>query len=327
MASHLSRDQLLKFRDRELPPEELIAAGGHLGGCETCRRELSEMASGESLIAAVRAAGREHLSYEQMDAWVEETLDSTEREIVMAHIGLCEACARQLQAYESYASAMAAAIPPPAQESTGWRDRVRALLQTPRFAMIATAALVLLVLSPLVIHKAEAPGDRQDLASLRPPALGDLPANPDTTLLYPVSEAVEERQPILKWRSEGNETAEIILLDAARREVAHSGPISGTDWLVPVPLERGAVYSWEVRTPASGAMVRQASFRVLSEADQQKLAAARTAGSPPMAIGEIARDMGALAEAQRQFAEALRKNPADQAAASRLREVQRMRGR
>src|SRR5205814_119181 len=65
-----------------------------------------------SLLSSVRDASSEHLTYEQMDAWVEDELDQTERELVVAHVGLCVSCAHQLRAYEQAAPAMSAPVAP-----------------------------------------------------------------------------------------------------------------------------------------------------------------------------------------------------------------------
>jgi len=322
---HLNREQMVKYRDRELAPAELMLVDAHLRNCAECRAAVGGIGSGASLIAALGAARGEHLSYEQMDAWTENQLDSSERELVMAHLGLCDPCARQLRAYESYAEAMAAPIPPPARESTTLGDRLRAFFRSPRVALIAIVALVVLVLSPLAIRQT---GHSGFLASFegptRPQALSDLPPNSDSTLVYPVSEAIEEQQPIFEWTETGNEPAEIFVFDAARKEVAHSDPISGTDWLASVPLDRGAVFTWEVRTAAG---TRQASFRVLSDADHQKLATARAANASPMQVGEMARQMGALSEAQRQFGNEMKLDPGNAAAEKNLDQIRQLGGR
>jgi len=327
MVEHLSREQMVRYRDRTLPAAELIAVDAHLSLCAACRAELAPTGSEATFLAAIGAARNEHLSYEQMDAWFDNQLDLSERELVMAHIALCEPCARQLRAYESYAPAMSALIPPPAQELSTWRDRLRGFFRTPRFAMIVTVALVVLILSPLVIRQTGDSGSLSFFGPPRPASLSDLPANPDSTLLYPVSQAVEERQPILRWQSAGNEAVQVFIFDSEHKEVAHSAPLSAGDWLVPVPLDRGAVYSWEVRATAPGGAARQASFRVLSEADHEKLAAARAAGTPPAELGGMARQMGALSEAQRQFHIATQRDPQNADAQKNLDQINQLLGR
>src|SRR5579863_4640862 len=113
MPGHLSEQQLKGYRDRTLELGELVAVDAHLGGCERCRTVLAGLADGTSsasVISGVDQARFRHLSYEQMDDWVEDRLDQPGRELVMAHIGLCPACARQLIAYQEYAPVMSAPV-------------------------------------------------------------------------------------------------------------------------------------------------------------------------------------------------------------------------
>src|SRR5579883_2575194 len=99
MSNHPSRAQLIEYRDRALSPADLVAVDHHLTGCDECRRSLAELnapTAAASMITALRQAEDEHLTYDQMDAWVEDQLDQSGRELVLAHIGLCKPCARQL---------------------------------------------------------------------------------------------------------------------------------------------------------------------------------------------------------------------------------------
>src|ERR1700676_4163681 len=108
MPEHVHELQLKGYRDRTLELGELVAVDTHLGGCERCRTALAEMAEksfAASVISGIDQAAFHHLSYEQMEDWVEDRLDGEGRELVMAHIGACAACARQLIAYQEYAPA------------------------------------------------------------------------------------------------------------------------------------------------------------------------------------------------------------------------------
>src|SRR6202050_3446444 len=113
MPGHLSEYQLKGYRDRTLPESELVAVDSHLGGCDPCRNALARLAkrkSSQAVISGIDQARFRHLSYEQMDDWVEDRLEQPGRELVMAHIGACPPCARQLIAYQEYAPVMAAPI-------------------------------------------------------------------------------------------------------------------------------------------------------------------------------------------------------------------------
>lgn len=113
MPEHLNQTQLEGYRNRTLALGELVAVDTHLGGCEPCRSALAALAdrsSTASMLSGIDQARFRHLSYEQMDDWVEDRLDPAGREMVMAHFGACAACARQLIAYQEYAPKMAEPI-------------------------------------------------------------------------------------------------------------------------------------------------------------------------------------------------------------------------
>jgi hypothetical protein len=160
MPGHLNEQQLKGYRDRTLELGELVAVDGHLGGCEPCRTALAGLADGTSssaVISGVDQARFRHLSYEQMDDWVEDRLDQPGRELVMAHIGACPPCARQLIAYQEYAPVMAAPIqtgmyaatqPVKVKKSFWW------FLRQPQYALGAAALITFFIITPLPRHSA-----------------------------------------------------------------------------------------------------------------------------------------------------------------------------
>jgi len=342
--THVSREQLVQYRNRALLPQELVAVDGHLGRCQECRTELAGLAAPPaSAIAAVQDIRFEHISYEQMDAWVEDTLDQTERELVLSHIGLCAPCARQLKAYESYAPVMAAPIAPAAiqvAQPITFGDKIRAMFRMPQIAMLAAAVALVAIVSPLMMEKSSSL-DTAQLNSLpeavrtsakevvngdqkqRPVALDGLAPNTDSSLLYPVSEVVEERQPILRWKPFGS-TYTVALFDTYGNRIARSGSIGDTHWLVPMTLQRGAEYRWQID---GDGQTRTATFRVLNEADEQKLSEVRETRPGALALGAVAQHMGLLSIAQQQFETLKREQPNSQDAAKLLEHVNEMRGR
>ncbi len=345
--THISREQLVKYRNRALLPQELVAVDGHLGQCQECRNELAGMATPPAAaIAAIKDARFEHVSYEQMDAWVEDTLDQTERELVLSHIGLCAPCARQLKAYESYAPVMAAPIAPPAAVQAAqpitFGEKIRAMFRMPQVAMIAAAVALIAVLSPLMMEKSNKGSDfTAQFDSLpeavrasakevingdgaqRPASLNGLAPNTDASLQYPVSEVVEERQPILRWKNfSGSYT--IAVFDTNGRRIARSGILNDTHWLVPVTLDRGQEYRWQIQ---GGSETRTATFRVLSEADEDRLSQVRETHPTPAALGAVEQQMGLLSLAQQQFEALKKEQPNSQDAAKLLDHVNEMRGR
>jgi anti-sigma factor ChrR (cupin superfamily) len=339
-ATHITREQLLKYRNRALAPQELIGVDAHLAQCQDCRDELTALASvSVSMISAVREALDEHLSYEQMDAWVENELDSTERELVLAHIEVCPPCARQLRAYESYAPAMSASVIAPAQPILSFGEKLKAWLRLPRIAIIAAAVAVVVIAvqredssRSLTNAQLDALPDSvrssaKDVinagSAVRPESLAGLAPNADPSLLYPVSEVVEERQPILLWKPFGSSYS-IELLDSAGREVAHSGAVNTTHWLVPMQLRRGEEYTWQIQDNGE---TRRASFRVLNDSSEAKLDQVRASGAGSLAMGAVAEQMGLLSMAQEEFGRLEKEQPRSKDAAKLLDRVNELRGR
>jgi hypothetical protein len=160
MPEHLSEYQLKGYRDRTLPEGELIAVDAHLGGCNPCRNALAAFArekSSQAVISGIDQARFRHLSYEQMDDWVEDRLEPADRELVMAHIGLCPPCARQLIAYQEYASVMATPVKTGvhlAKEKAAAKQSFWSFLKQPQYALGAAALIAFFIIVPWSRHSA-----------------------------------------------------------------------------------------------------------------------------------------------------------------------------
>jgi len=82
-------------------PDELISASDHLAACSEC----SQLIHAPNLVeAAYRAAhhslataGGDHLLFEQLAGFVDDTLGAPDREIVEHHLAACEECEADLQ--------------------------------------------------------------------------------------------------------------------------------------------------------------------------------------------------------------------------------------
>lgn len=75
-SDHLNADQIAAYRQRQLPPNELLAASDHLAGCAECRAHLLRLAPA----AAV------DLTYEELAAWVDDELEPIERREMQAKL-------------------------------------------------------------------------------------------------------------------------------------------------------------------------------------------------------------------------------------------------
>jgi anti-sigma factor RsiW len=158
MPEHVNEQQMREYRDRTLAQGEMVAVDAHLGGCEPCRNKLAALAdktATASVLSGIDQARFRHLSYEQMDDWVEDRLDQGGRELVMAHIGACAACARQLIAYQEYAPKMAAPIQTmmmPATQPLKVKQPWWSFLTQPQYALGAAALVAMIVIAPWSRH-------------------------------------------------------------------------------------------------------------------------------------------------------------------------------
>src|SRR5579883_3529365 len=102
----------------------------------------------------IRALARDddegHLSYEQIEAWVDGRVSPSNRETMDAHLRQCRHCAEDLREIQAFAATMRNR---PA--AAGWRERFRNWWRVPRFAMAGSAAAVmfLLAVSFLLVHR------------------------------------------------------------------------------------------------------------------------------------------------------------------------------
>jgi tetratricopeptide (TPR) repeat protein len=143
------------YGKRALSAAELMSVDRHIAACEACRAGLRQASqadeSAASLFAGLHREAQQplaHLSYEELDAYVNQALDEAQREIVASHLHICSSCeeeAKDLLAFqvsleaESDLPAMAA----PAS-SPGLFERLKSFLQVPAYRMaFQTAALCL----------------------------------------------------------------------------------------------------------------------------------------------------------------------------------------
>jgi hypothetical protein len=133
-----------------------------------------------------------------------------------------------------------------------------------------------------------------------PDAIANLAIASGENVLRPVSEAVEETQPVLYWSAAfGVPPYTVSVADDRGQVIARAQGIQNTSWMVLTPLHRGGEYTWQVTV--SGA-TEQASFRVLDDGQvmlwHAMLAAHRDSH---LIIGLVAQQLGMLSIAEREY--------------------------
>jgi len=165
---------------------------------------------------------------------------------------------------------------------------------------------------------------------------GEPRQNPDAfPLLSPLDVAVLADQPTFHWqRLNGAESYLVAVYSADYRQVAASPALTATSWIAPA-LERGKVYTWQVKAQKDGREVTafapsmaEARFRVLdqTQAAQIRQAQSRYNGSH-LTLGALYAQAGLLDEAEAEFRALRRANPNSPVAQKLLDNVKKLRQR
>ena len=166
-----------------------------------------------------------------------------------------------------------------------------------------------------------------DLAESSGRLRGGLEEKNTLQVLEPAGIVIESDRPTFRWRAlEGAGDYVVRIYDSKLRDVESSGPLVGTEWRIPRPLERGIIYSWQIRAVKDGKTVispkppaPEARFRVL---DQEAVAtlenAKRLHSSSHLAMGVLYWKHGLIDEAEREFQALVSANPDSPVAAQLL---------
>jgi anti-sigma factor RsiW len=92
LTRHLSPEQLRRYRQRRLPPAELLEVGDHLETCPRCRDAAVATEDLEAAYHSFQPEPEEHLTYEQLSAYVDGELKDPELGRARSHLTACASC-------------------------------------------------------------------------------------------------------------------------------------------------------------------------------------------------------------------------------------------
>lgn len=154
MSEHLDTYGLERFIARTLPPDKLLLAARHIGICQSCRERIARAERTAESIDSLRAvlsreakSVEQHIVYEQLEAYVDDTLDAVGREIAHNHLAVCPPCAREAQdlatlkedlAHPHHVSNAATDLP----SEPRWQRLWNSLHLSPRIGWAAAALLI-----------------------------------------------------------------------------------------------------------------------------------------------------------------------------------------
>jgi hypothetical protein len=157
-----------------------------------------------------------------------------------------------------------------------------------------------------------------------PEAIVNLAVASGSNVLRPVSEAVEETQPVLYWSAAfGEPPYAVSITDERGQVIARAQGIQNTSWMVLTPLRRGGEYTWQVSVTG---VSEQASFRVLDDGQATLWSAMQTAHKDShLVIGLVAEQLGLLGIAEREYAALTKAFPDSNTAALLLNNISQLR--
>jgi hypothetical protein len=228
---HLTGRQIEDYRQRALPPRELLEVDDHLAACPECRLRVAE---GEPLSGAFAA-------------WEEVTEEPAPTSV---RLDLGEI----LDEVE-------------ARDARNTRDTRRQRARSWRPALWAAS---LLLLAGGVFWTVTRPEPANPWGQPQGPVLRGPVSAPAFTLQAPLSTEVPGGRPTFRWTPlAGAESYKVMVFDGDFNRVADSGPLSATEWTPDRPLPKGT-YTWQVRARRGGSEITapgpaspQAFFRVV----------------------------------------------------------------
>lgn len=90
---HVTRERMLRLRQRQLQPDEVLSTFRHIAACGECRRFVADEIHVPDFRVGISSADPVHLDPDaQLIPWVDGTLDDADREIVESHLDDCPLC-------------------------------------------------------------------------------------------------------------------------------------------------------------------------------------------------------------------------------------------
>lgn len=170
MSEHPDTHEFELFIARKLPPDDLLRVAGHIGVCQSCRERIAHAEKIGARVESLRAelswnakSVEQHLDYEQLEAYVDDTLDAVGREIADNHLAVCPPCAREAQELESLREELTPARHAPDTAAASlpsehwWQRFSLSLRMLPRIAWAAVLLIIFAVAGLLLWQRGRAP--------------------------------------------------------------------------------------------------------------------------------------------------------------------------
>jgi hypothetical protein len=154
------------------------------------------------------------------------------------------------------------------------------------------------------------------------------------SVIEPVGTVALSDHPTFRWSQLDGATGYVVEIYDKKLDLVTTSPqVTDQSWTMPQSLERGGIYSWQVKASKDDQEFKspephepQAKFRILDQDAFNKLAQARrTYGSSHLTMGLLYAQAGLLAEAEREFRTLQKANQDSAIARQLLRRIRAMR--
>jgi hypothetical protein len=269
---HLSPELLNRYRTGSMDGSELLNVDDHLARCEHCRAILSAQNARNLSWPAIAhrlsqtSSDEEHITYDQLKRYADGAMPPNELDEIESHISTCSNCRAEAADLKLWAAELKKRIPakPPAKwlfvygavaatllaaSLFAWRQGQRSTndqgTQSSAAALPAADRAILadvLRTGNLPFHK------NPSLNTLSSTQLGDETKQNGFELISPVASAVLSLTPTLSWQSfPSAQSYQVQVFDLEYQPIQTSPVIHQTSWTVSTPLERGKLYTWQVK--------------------------------------------------------------------------------
>jgi hypothetical protein len=204
MTEHLSSHTIELLTVGALSPAQLLTATRHLATCVECRQKASERAGVPGRTQQLRAqlqplsTETSHPDYEQLEAYLEDSLPFIDRETLKRHFDSCAPCLNEVHELEALRDNLKTypAVAGPTATLKGEREsswqRITALLwmRPAQFALLTVTVALIAIIVVLMIKRSPTPLATKDSA---PPNNNE--ANQNSQVAAASPNASNEEQP------------------------------------------------------------------------------------------------------------------------------------
>jgi hypothetical protein len=327
MTTHPTSEQIERYRNRMAAPDELISVDQHIAQCDRCYATLGGDNAHEIVLSI--ADDTEHLTYDQMEQWLDGRVQGVERELIEGHKDLCDLCRNELADLARSRDSMRGVVPQ--------RTLMRMLLPIAAIVAIAVVGALLFLQNQRVVVPRPRPVSKPYIAPTLPEPLRvhidevlrtGILAKPDVvaslsvdssalrgtahrratfSLQQPIATVVLDPRPQFVWEpTAGADSYTVTVVDAESGAVAGTGVTGTASWRPAEPLKRGRTYSWEVKAHRGNRVITaprppapEARFRVA--ALEQIDAIAMLPAEAHLARGIVLAEQGILDDAEREL--------------------------